>query len=284
MRRLILIILLLSQFSVAQSTCKTLFIHQFKATDLYSTKIEIETQVTELLSRLHQISKYSEKKIELLLNGNDNNIKIIDKIGLEKSHLSIQNVVLLANPDNNTGKNLSIFKGDIYFSHYYYTMYAMNYSKERRMPLNKFAMSEPWLKWNEKSRSYSFETSNIVENIVNKLSDVKETIKLYRGTHQSEIKFMQDISKMTDESAMAEAHKTIKKSAFHGFFFTDKKSAAEKWSKDGTVVSIEISKQDLSRLGNEGRLYAGVEGSYFEFMFFDPSTIKSIAKVYQVEK
>jgi hypothetical protein len=271
MRSLILIFLFSFQAALAQQKCAALFSAKNPAKK-YSSGQEVESQISSLLSQL------PEKTLDYILAG-AHAVKVFDLKAFKESSNSLQLALAAIN-----GKGLSVFKGDIYISHYYYNKYAAPYAKGRKIPLDKFSLTEPWFKWNEETRTYSFETSNIVENIVNKVFGSEKSIKIYRGTNQSELRFMEDLTKMPDESASLIAQKKIKGGSFHGYFFTNDKTAAQSWSKDETVVSVDIPREVVLQLAREGRIYAGVEGNYFEFMFFDPATIKSLASLYQIEK
>lgn len=272
----ILIFLLFSQFAAAQTRCSQLFGSIHLTNSKYATEKDIEIQITDLFAQL------SKNKLNYLTNGAD--IVSVDHVEIfKKSETSLQPALLVTSKISNENAVLSIYKGDVYFSHYYYSKYGAPYVKTRK-PLNEFAQSAPWFKWNEKTRTYSLETSGLVENIVNKVFGSKEMIKLYRGTNQSEAEFMQAIAQMSDQDAAAVAQKKFRSGAHKGFFFTEQKSAAKKWSKDKTVVSVDIPREVVLQLAREGRMYAGVEGGYFEFMFFDPASIKGLANLYQIEK
>lgn len=277
MRHLILIILFVSQIAFAQKRCAALFSSPSAHSELYLSAKETEKQMTQLLSQL------SQKDLDYLTDGG-NVAYVTDQLALEKSQRSLKSAMVLGTADSKSGRSLSLFKGDAYFSHYYYSKYGATYNTGRKMPLEKFSQTAPWFKWNEKTRSYSFERSGIVENIVNKVFGSKKTVKLYRGTSAKEAQFMHDLAQMSDLDAMTVAQKKIKSGAFHGYFFTNDKAAAKNWSKDDTVVSVDIPREVVTQLAREGRIYAGVEGEYFEFMFFDPASIKGLANLYQIEK
>jgi hypothetical protein len=277
MRDLILILLFISQIASAQKHCSALFSSLPSHHELYLSTKETEKQMTKILSEL------SQKELDYLTDGGSV-AYVTNVLAFEKNHKSLQSAVVLGTPDSKSGRSLSLFKGDAYFSHYYYTKYGASYNKGRKMPIEKFAQTEPWFKWNEKTRIYSLERSGIVENIVDKVFGKSKVVRLYRGTSLKEAEFMYELAQMSDQEALIVAQKKIKAGAFHGYFFTNKKSAAKDWSKDDTVVSVDIPREVVLQLAREGRIYAGVEGEYFEFMFFDPTTIKSLANLYQLEK
>lgn len=277
MRSLILMLLFFTQIAGAHLTCSQLFSSVSTPVSKYSTEKEIEKQMSALLSEL------SEKKLDYLTYGADK-VSVYDQKAFKQSEKALKSALVVSSEPSGSGQSLSLFKGDAYFSHYYYSKYGAPYVTGRKMPLDQFSLTAPWFKWNEKTRTYSLETSGIVENIVSKVFGSKPTIKLYRGASMKEAEFMNGLSQMSDQDAVGVAQKKLKGGGFHGYFFTNEKSAAKNWSKDNTVVSVDIPREVVLQLAREGRIYAGVEGEYFEFMFFDPATIKGLANLYQIEK
>jgi hypothetical protein len=150
------------------------------------------------------------------------------------------------------------------------------------MAMDKLAKTEPWMKWHADTQKFTLEQSGAAENIINKVYADQEMVKLYRGTVQTEFDFMTEVSHMPDDVATQTVSRKIKKGAFAGYFFSPDIKAAAHWAK-GTIVSIEIPKATVLQWAQEGRLYAGTEKDYFEFSFFDPTTIKTIAQTYKLE-